>query len=62
MRSFSTGSFTSPVPLMAAAILLAAYELRSGVAAPIRRAAVAVSPLLLATLTFIAGAWLSSQA
>ena len=46
------------LPLMAAAILLAAYELRSGVAAPIRRAAVAVSPLLLATLTFIAGAWL----
>ncbi len=27
-------------------------------AAPIRRASVAISPLLLATLTFIAGAWL----
>ena len=46
------------LPLIAAAMLLAGYELRSGVAAPIRRAAVAVSPLLLATLTFIAGAWL----
>jgi phosphatidylglycerol lysyltransferase len=46
------------LPLIAAAMLLAAYELRSGVAAPIRRAAVAISPLLLATLTFIAGAWL----
>lgn len=46
------------LPLMAAAMLLAGYELRSGVAAPIRRAAVAISPMLLATLTFIAGAWL----
>ena len=46
------------LPLIAAATLLAGYELRSGVAAPIRRAAVAISPLLLATLTFIAGAWL----
>jgi phosphatidylglycerol lysyltransferase len=46
------------LPLIAAAMLLAGYELRSGVAAPIGRAAVAVSPLLLATLTFIAGAWL----
>ena len=46
------------LPLIVAAMLLAGYELRSGVAAPIGRAAVAVSPLLLATLTFIAGAWL----
>ena len=46
------------LPLTAAATLLAGYELRSGVAAPIGRAAVAISPLLLATLTFIAGAWL----
>ncbi|HKU12907.1 MAG TPA: bifunctional lysylphosphatidylglycerol flippase/synthetase MprF [Steroidobacteraceae bacterium] len=46
------------LPLIAAATLLAGYELRSGVAAPIGRAAVTVSPLLLAVLTFIAGAWL----
>ena len=46
------------LPLMGAAMLLAGYELRSGVAAPIRRAAVAISPMLLATLTFIAGTWL----
>jgi phosphatidylglycerol lysyltransferase len=46
------------LPLIVAAALLAGYELRSGVAAPIGRAAVALSPLLLATLTFIAGAWL----
>jgi phosphatidylglycerol lysyltransferase len=46
------------LPLIAAAILITGYELRSGVAAPIRRAAVAISPMLLATLTFIAGAWL----
>lgn len=46
------------LPLIAAAMLLAGYELRSGVAAPIGRAAVAISPLILATLTFIAGAWL----
>lgn len=46
------------LPLIAAAMLLAGYELRSGVAAPIRRAAVAISPMLLATLTFIAGTWL----
>jgi phosphatidylglycerol lysyltransferase len=46
------------LPLIAAAVLLSGYELRSGVAAPIRRAAVAISPMLLATLTFIAGAWL----
>jgi phosphatidylglycerol lysyltransferase len=46
------------LPLMLAAVLLAGYELRAGVAQPIARAAVGLSPLLLATLTFIAGSWL----
>jgi phosphatidylglycerol lysyltransferase len=46
------------VPLVLAAMLLALYELRSGIATPVGRAAVGLSPLLLATLTFIAGAWL----
>jgi phosphatidylglycerol lysyltransferase len=46
------------LPLVLAALLLAGYELRKGVAAPLARAAVALSPSLLATLTFIAGAWL----
>jgi phosphatidylglycerol lysyltransferase len=38
--------------------LLAAYELRSGIAVPLRNAAASVSPLILAALTFIAGLWL----
>lgn len=46
------------LPLVLAAALLAAYELRSGVAAPVGRAAVHLSPMLLAALTFIAGIWL----
>lgn len=46
------------LPLVLAAVLLAAYEVRSGIAAPIGRAAVRLSPMLLATLTFIAGGWL----
>jgi phosphatidylglycerol lysyltransferase len=46
------------VPLVLAAVLLAAYEVRSGIAAPIGRAAVRLSPMLLATMTFIAGGWL----
>ncbi len=46
------------LPLLLAAILLAWYELRAGAAAPIARAAAGLSPLLLATLTFIAGGWL----
>ncbi|MBL8272122.1 MAG: bifunctional lysylphosphatidylglycerol flippase/synthetase MprF [Steroidobacter sp.] len=46
------------LPLVVAAILLAAYEVRSGIAAPIGRAAVRLSPMLLATMTFIAGGWL----
>ena len=46
------------LPLVLAAVLLAAYEVRSGIAAPIGRAAVRLSPMLLATMTFIAGGWL----
>lgn len=46
------------VPLVLAAVLLATYEVRSGIAAPIGRAAVRLSPMLLATMTFIAGGWL----
>lgn len=46
------------LPLVLAAMLLAVYELRTGIAAPLARAASAASPLLLATLTFIAGGWL----
>ena len=46
------------LPLVMAALLLAAYEVRSGIAAPIVRAAVRLSPTLLATMTFIAGGWL----
>lgn len=45
-------------PLTVGAVLLAGYELRTGVAAPIARAAVGLAPQLLATLTFIAGGWL----
>jgi phosphatidylglycerol lysyltransferase len=43
------------VPLLLAAILLARYELRLGVAAPLGRAAVRLSPALLAALTLVAG-------
>ena len=46
------------LPLVVAATLLAAYEVRSGIAAPIGRAAVRLSPMLLATMTFIGGGWL----
>jgi phosphatidylglycerol lysyltransferase len=46
------------LPLVLAAVLLAVYEVRSGIAAPIGRAAVRLSPMLLATMTFIAGGWL----
>lgn len=46
------------LPLILAAVLLAAYEVRAGIAAPIGRAAVRLSPMLLATMTFIAGGWL----
>jgi phosphatidylglycerol lysyltransferase len=46
------------LPLSLAAILLAVYELRSGAAAPVGRAAVKLSPMLLAALTLIGGAML----
>jgi phosphatidylglycerol lysyltransferase len=46
------------LPLVVAAFLLAIYEVRSGIAAPMGRAAVRLSPMLLATMTFIAGGWL----
>ncbi len=46
------------LPLASALILLSVYELRRGVAAPIARAVSEVSPLLLATFTFIVGVML----
>ena len=46
------------LPLSLAAILLAIYELRSGAAAPVGRAAVKLSPLLLAALTLVGGVML----
>ncbi len=46
------------IPLLIAAMLLARYELREGVGAPIGRAAVRLSPALLAALTLIGGVML----
>ena len=46
------------LPLMLATALLIIYELRSGIAVPVRNAAASVAPLLLTALTFIAGLWL----
>jgi len=46
------------LPLVTAAGLLIVYELRSGVAAPMGRMAVRLSPSLLAALTLVAGVWL----
>lgn len=46
------------LPLALAATLLAMYELRLGAAAPVGRAAVKLSPMLLAALTMIGGAML----
>ena len=46
------------LPLVVATALLITYELRSGVAAPIGRAAVRLSPRLLAALALVAGIWL----
>ncbi len=46
------------LPLLIATALLATYELREGVAAPVGRVAVHLSPTLLATLAFVAGVWL----
>lgn len=43
------------VPLMIAAVLLAGYEVRSGSAAPIGRAAVRLSPVVLAALCLLCG-------
>ena len=46
------------LPLVVATAVLLTYELRSGVAAPIGRAAVRLSPRLLAALALVAGIWL----
>jgi phosphatidylglycerol lysyltransferase len=46
------------LPLVVATGLLIVYELRSGVAAPVGRIAVRLSPSLLAALTMVAGVWL----
>lgn len=46
------------LPLALAASLLALYELRSGAAAPVGRAAVKLAPILLAALTLVGGAML----
>ncbi|WP_428421511.1 bifunctional lysylphosphatidylglycerol flippase/synthetase MprF [Methylibium sp.] len=46
------------LPLVLATGLLAAYELRSGVAAPVGRLAVRLSPRLMAALALVAGLWL----
>lgn len=46
------------LPLVLAAGLLIVYELRSGVAAPVGRMAVHLSPRLMAALTLVAGLWL----
>jgi len=46
------------LPLVLATGALALYELRSGVAAPVGRMAVHLSPRLMAALSLIAGVWL----
>jgi phosphatidylglycerol lysyltransferase len=46
------------LPLVLATFTLIVYELRSGVAAPVGRMAVHLSPRLMASLTLIAGVWL----
>ena len=46
------------LPLVLATGALAVYELRSGVAAPVGRIAVRLSPRLMAALALIAGVWL----
>ena len=46
------------LPLVVATGLLIVHELRSGIAAPVGRMAVRLSPTLLAALTLIAGIWL----
>jgi phosphatidylglycerol lysyltransferase len=46
------------LPLVLATGTLIAYELRSGIAAPVGRMAVNLSPRLMAALTLVAGIWL----
>jgi phosphatidylglycerol lysyltransferase len=46
------------LPLVIATGALVAYELKSGVAAPVGRVAVHLSPRLMAALTLVAGLWL----
>ena len=46
------------LPLVVATAMLALYELRSGVAAPVGRMAVHLSPQLMAALAFVGGVWL----
>ena len=46
------------LPLVVATGMLIVYELRSGVAAPVGRMAVRLSPSLMAALTLVAGCWL----
>ncbi|HEY4069593.1 MAG TPA: bifunctional lysylphosphatidylglycerol flippase/synthetase MprF [Burkholderiaceae bacterium] len=46
------------LPLVLATGALIAYELKSGVAAPVGRVAVHLSPRLMAALTLVAGLWL----
>jgi len=46
------------LPLVVATGILVFHELRSGIAAPVGRLAVRLSPILLAALTMIAGVWL----
>ena len=46
------------LPLVLASALLIVYELRSGVAAPVGRMAVHLSPRLMAALATVAGIWL----
>lgn len=46
------------LPLVVATAVLALYELREGIAAPVGRMAVHLSPRLLAALAFVGGVWL----
>lgn len=46
------------LPLVIATAILVVYELRSGVAAPVGRMAVHLSPQVMAGLAFVGGAWL----
>lgn len=46
------------LPLVLATLVLVVYELRSGVAAPVGRMAVRLSPRLMAALALVAGLWL----